>query len=83
MKIAVVGATGLVGEALLRVLEERQIRVSSISAFARRARNGAATFEGKPLDVQPTDAESLKGFDAIFFAGGDEPSAEIVPKLSG
>ncbi len=83
MKIAVVGATGLVGEMLLRVLEERAIPVSSVSAFANRPRTAAATFRGARLDVQPTSAEALRGFDAIFFAGGDEPSAELVPKISG
>jgi len=82
VKIAVVGATGLVGEALLRVLEERRIPASSVSAFGSRARNGGASFKGKRLDVQPTNAEALQGFDAIFFAGGDEPSAQIVPKVA-
>ena len=83
MKIAVVGATGLVGEALLRVLEERRVPASSLGAFASRARNAAVTFRGEKLDVQPTTTEALRGFDAVFFAGGDEPSADFVPKVAG
>ena len=83
MKIAVVGATGLVGEALLRVLEERRVPASSLAAFASRARSAAVAFRGEKLDVQPTTAEALRGFDAVFFAGGDEPSADVVPKIAG
>ena len=83
MKIAVVGATGLVGEALLRVLEERRVPASSLGAFASRARSAAVTFRGEKLDVQPTTTEALRGFDAVFFAGGDEPSADFAPKIAG
>ena len=83
MKIAIVGATGLVGETLLRVLEERRVPISSVAAFASRARTAAVTFRGETLDVQPPTAGALHGFDAVFFAGGDEPSANFAPAIAG
>lgn len=82
MKIAVVGATGIVGETVLRVLEERKVPISTLAAFATRDRASAVTFRGKSLDVQRTTADSLHGFDAVFFAGGDEPSGAFAPGIA-
>lgn len=80
MKLAVVGATGIVGETILRVLEERKLPVDGLDAFASRDRQGAAHFHGKPLDVRAMSADSLAGgYDAVFFASSDEASGTYAP----
>ncbi|MHB1799557.1 MAG: aspartate-semialdehyde dehydrogenase, partial [Vulcanimicrobiaceae bacterium] len=54
VRVAVVGATGAVGETLLRVLEERGVPVSELGAFASRFRPDAAAFRGRRCDVHET-----------------------------
>ncbi len=71
MNVAVVGATGAVGETIVQVLRERKIPVDRLGLFASRARNG----------VLETSAEALEDFDTVFFAGSDEASSEFVPPI--
>lgn len=71
MKIAVVGATGVVGETILRVLQERGVARSEIGLFASRERG----------DVRAATLEQLLGYDAIFFASSEESSERYAPQL--
>ncbi|PZR59004.1 MAG: aspartate-semialdehyde dehydrogenase [Candidatus Meridianibacter frigidus] len=82
MKVAVVGATGIVGETLLSVLEERAVPVARLTALASHGRKGAVRFRGVALDVQATDAQTLSGHDAVFFAGGEDASSAFAPALA-
>ncbi len=82
MKIAVVGATGIVGETVLRVLEERALPVSKLGAFASRDRKGAARFNGDLLDVFQTTAAGLLDYDAVFFASSEEASEVFAPPVA-
>ena len=81
LDVAVVGATGVVGETILRVLEERGVPVGEIAAFASRARTGAVRFRGETLDVRATDADALQGFEVVFFASGEDSSERYAPAL--
>ena len=69
-----VGATGVVGETIVRVLEERDLPVGELAPFATRAREGAVRFRGAALDVRAVSDEALRGFDVVFFAGGEDAS---------
>lgn len=82
MNVALVGATGIVGETALRVLEERQIPIERLGAFASRDRNAAVRFRGEMLDVRETTAQALDGYDAVFFAGTEEASATYAPRIA-
>lgn len=82
MKIAVVGATGAVGETIVRVLEERNIALSSLDLFASRARTGAVRFGDTQLDVRVADADALRGYDVVFFAGGEDASDRFASALA-
>ena len=82
MKVAVVGATGAVGETILRVLAERKLSMSALDAFASRARAGAARFGDAALDVRATDADALRGYDVVFFAGGEDAADRYAPALA-
>lgn len=81
MKVAVVGATGAVGETILRVLEERDLPIETIRPFASRARAGGARFRGRELDVTAASHDALRGFDVVFFAGGEDASEEYASAL--
>ncbi|HVA36911.1 MAG TPA: aspartate-semialdehyde dehydrogenase [Candidatus Dormibacteraeota bacterium] len=82
MKVAVVGATGAVGETILRVLEERAFPVSGLGAFASRQRAAAARFRGEALDAQATAFEALAAYDVVLFAGGDDASKDLARALA-
>jgi len=81
MRVAVVGATGAVGETILRVLEERNLPIEAVRPFASRARSGGARFRGRELDVTAATGDSLQGFDVVFFAGGEDASEAFAPAL--
>lgn len=83
MKIAVVGATGLVGTKMLQVLAERNFPVTELIPVAsERSVGKEVTFKGKQYKiVSMTDAIAAKPAIAIFSAGGST-SLEWAPKFA-
>ncbi|HVD97266.1 MAG TPA: aspartate-semialdehyde dehydrogenase [Cytophagaceae bacterium] len=83
MKIAVVGATGLVGGEILKVLEERNFPVTELIPVASEKSVGTEVkFKGKSYKVVNVDtAISMKPAIAIFSAGGST-SLEQAPKFA-
>ncbi len=80
MKVAVVGATGLVGTRMIRLLEERNFPVSSFIAVASEKSVGRkVSFKGKEYAViTPAEAIPLQPELALFSAGG-QTSIEWAP----
>lgn len=72
MKVAIVGATGMVGEVLLRLLEERRFPVSELLLVAsERSEGKELAFRDKPHKIiSITDAIAQKPAIAFFSAGG-------------
>jgi aspartate-semialdehyde dehydrogenase len=83
MKIAVVGATGLVGSMMLKVLEERNFPISEMILVASEKSVGKEiTFKGKSYKIQSMiDAVASKPVIALFSAGGST-SLEWAPKFA-
>jgi len=83
MKVAVVGATGLVGTKMLQVLEERNFPVSEIVPVAsERSVGKEVIFKGKSYKVvSMEDGIAAKPAVAIFSAGGGT-SLEWAPKFA-
>jgi aspartate-semialdehyde dehydrogenase len=83
MKIAVVGATGLVGTVMIKVLEERNFPVSEFIPVASEKSIGKElSFKGKKYKiVGMQEAISLKPDIALFSAGGGT-SLEWAPKFA-
>lgn len=83
MKVAVVGATGLVGGEILKVLAERNFPVTEIIPVAsERSIGKKISFKDKEYTVVGYDeAISLKPNVAIFSAGGST-SLEVAPKFA-
>lgn len=83
MKVAVVGATGLVGTKMLQVLEERNFPVTELYPVASEKSVGTKIkFKGKEYAViSMADAIAKKPSVAIFSAGGST-SKEWAPKFA-
>ncbi|HMU44857.1 MAG TPA: aspartate-semialdehyde dehydrogenase [Chitinophagaceae bacterium] len=83
MKVAVVGATGLVGSKMLQVLEERNFPVTELIPVAsERSLGKEIKFKGAVYKVvSMTDAIAAKPAVAIFSAGGST-SLEWAPKFA-
>lgn len=71
MKVAVVGATGVVGETILRVLNERNVPLETLGLFASRDRG----------EIRATTDEALAAYDAVFFASSEDASERYAPAL--
>lgn len=80
-KLAVVGATGLVGQTVLKVLEEKKLPVSKYVFFAsRRSCNKKINFLGKEYTVQELTTSSFdEGFNYAIFCAGSEVSKKFAP----
>jgi aspartate-semialdehyde dehydrogenase len=84
LRVAIVGATGAVGEELLRVLEERRFPVGELLPMAsERSAGRSVEFRGKRVAVAPLDVEKLKTCDVAFLSAGASVSRRIVPQLRG
>lgn len=83
MKVAVVGATGLVGSKMLQVLEERNFPVDELIPVASAASVGKeVVFRGKGYKVvSAEDAIAVRPDLAIFSAGGST-SLELAPRFA-
>jgi aspartate-semialdehyde dehydrogenase len=83
MKVAVVGATGLVGSVMLKVLAERNFPVSELIPVASaRSAGKQVDFKGKKYTVVTMeDAIALKPDIALFSAGGST-STEYAPRFA-
>lgn len=83
MKVAVVGATGLVGSKMLQVLEERNFPVTELIPVASEKSVGKqVTFKGKPYTVVGMEQGiAAKPAVALFSAGGST-SLEWAPKFA-
>ena len=79
MKIAVIGVTGVVGEMILRVLDERAIAVDELGAFASRDRAEPLHWRDRAWPIVAATPEALHGgaFDAVFFASSDDASEAL------
>src|SRR5437764_11365702 len=77
-RVAVVGATGLVGQTMLEVLRERDFPASEIVPFAS-ARSAGTELDGRV--VQGLNDETIQGFDIALFSAGASVSREWGPRF--
>lgn len=80
LRVAVVGATGAVGEELLQVLERRRFPVDRLTLLASpRGAGRTLSFRGEAHEVGIAGKESLAGHDVAFFSAGASVSRELCP----
>ncbi|HEY6007887.1 MAG TPA: aspartate-semialdehyde dehydrogenase [Geobacteraceae bacterium] len=81
--VAVVGATGAVGEQMIACLEERDFPVGKISCLASaRSAGEILEFRGKPVLVEELTHDSFTGVDIAFFCTGGECSRDFCPSAA-
>jgi aspartate-semialdehyde dehydrogenase len=78
--VAIVGATGAVGDELLRVLERRSFPIGSLRLLASaRSAGRAIKFRGADVPVEELSEKSFAGIDLAFFSAGGDISRRFVP----
>ena len=76
-KVAVVGATGVVGMEMLKTLEKRNFPVSELKLLASaRSAGKKATFHGTEVVIEELKPESFRGVDIALFSAGASISKE-------
>lgn len=83
LHVAVVGATGAVGQEMLNALAERQFPVGKLSLLAS-ARSAGSTlpWAGQDLVVQEARGEAFEGVDIVLMSAGGAASRELAPKAT-
>lgn len=82
VKVAVVGASGLVGSKIREILEERNFPVDRLFAFASSKSAGKEIeFQGKKIVIEELKEDSFddRGIDLALFAAGGSVSEKYVP----
>ena len=80
VRLAVVGATGAVGQEILKILEQRKFPIRELIALADPREAGSVVrFKGEDIRVQAADSSSFKGVDIALFAVGNEVSLSLAP----
>lgn len=80
-QIGIIGATGAVGQEILRLLEEREFPVKTLRCFAsERSLGKTVSFRSEQLPLEMLDAQYLKGLDLAFFCAGARVSKTWIPQ---
>jgi aspartate-semialdehyde dehydrogenase len=81
LRIAIVGASGMVGRTFLKVLEERKINAREYVLFASTKSAGSVmSFNGREYTVQELNEQSFdSGFDIALFSAGGGTSLKYAP----
>ena len=78
--VAIVGATGAVGEEMRQILEERNFPIKNLLLYAsHRSAGREYSYKGEQNVVKELKDDSFKGVDIALFSGGDEVSEHFAP----
>lgn len=81
LNVGVVGATGMVGEVFLQLMEERGFPATQLKLFASdRSLGQTRRFKGQDIAVETLSEGCFEGLDLVFFSSGDDISKEWAPK---
>lgn len=80
INVAVVGATGMVGQEFFRILEEGDLPVGELRPFASEKSKGkTVNLKGKDWTIQTLEEGCFKGCDVAFFSAGGSISKKWAP----
>ena len=81
MNVAIVGATGMVGQKFLQLMEERNFPVKEIRPFASQKNEGKTLlFRAREWVIQTLRENSFNNLDIVFFSSGEEISRQWAGK---
>ena len=79
-RIAIIGATGAVGQVLIQLLEQRSFPTRSLKLFASPKSAGKSLlFRGQPICIEPLSEDSFDELDLCFFAAGGDVAKKFAP----
>lgn len=82
-KVAVVGATGMVGQKMIEVLVERNFPFDGIKLLASsRSADLKIKVKGKDYAIEEVTSQSFEGVDFAFFSAGETISLEFGPEAA-
>ncbi|AOL27463.1 Aspartate-semialdehyde dehydrogenase [Bacillus subtilis] len=81
LHVAVVGATGAVGQQMLKTLEDRNFEMDTLTLLSsKRSAGTKVTFKGQELTVQEASPESFEGVNIALFSAGGSVSQTLAPE---
>ncbi|MGG1228836.1 aspartate-semialdehyde dehydrogenase [Bacillus halotolerans] len=81
LHVAVVGATGAVGQQMLKTLEDRNFEMDTLTLLSsKRSAGTQVTFKGQELTVQEASPESFEGVNIALFSAGGSVSQALAPE---
>lgn len=81
LRVGVVGATGVVGETFIELLDEREFPVSELRAFASENSLGRTlNFRDSEIEIRTLQEDCFTGLDVVFFSSGDDISKIWAPR---
>jgi len=82
LTVAVVGATGLVGQMMVAVLTQREFPVGRLLPLASRADGRSVDFGGRHWKVEEARPEAFEGVDVALFSAGGDASRLLAPEAA-
>ena len=80
LNVAVVGATGMVGQAMLSILAERHFPAERVRALAsERSKGMKISYNGSSITIEPIDEKAFKGVDVALFAASTDIALMYAP----
>ncbi|MCY8909039.1 aspartate-semialdehyde dehydrogenase [Bacillus atrophaeus] len=81
LHVAVVGATGAVGQQMLKTLEDRNFEMDTLTLLSsKRSAGTKVTFKGEKYTVQEAVPESFEGVNIALFSAGGSVSLALAPE---
>lgn len=81
LHVAVVGATGAVGQQMLKTLEDRNFEMDTLTLLSsKRSAGTKVTFKGQELTVREASPESFEGINIALFSAGGSVSQALAPE---
>ncbi|AMR62911.1 aspartate-semialdehyde dehydrogenase [Bacillus subtilis subsp. globigii] len=81
LHVAVVGATGAVGQQMLKTLEDRNFEMDTLTLLSsKRSAGTKVTFKGEEYTVQEAVPESFEGVNIALFSAGGSVSQALAPE---
>jgi aspartate-semialdehyde dehydrogenase len=82
MRVAVLGATGVVGQEILSVLEERRFPVTALRPLASaRSAGRTVRFRGEAIEVEPATPEAFDRIELVLASAGATVTKELAPAI--
>ena len=78
--VAVMGATGAVGQQMIKLLEERNFPVKQLKLLASaRSAGKKVVFQGQEIEIEEATPESFEGIEIALFSAGGDISKQFAP----